>query len=383
MLKQAGVAVERLRAERAVIAKCDTNRIGTGRLVPDRQWLARHRVRTPGSKYALTRPVPFATTSCCTMGSLAQAWCGPRTIAASMPKSGGFSLQDMVVAGHLPVNHRHLCSCSDAAPGLASVSVAETLRAAAGADAALLKWVLLVARSDHDNRDERAEGVPDALLVQGVMRLSVLERPSSEPTTPPRAVTLLRRPPAVPLFRWVRPSLRAVFPWALPSLDGRRATVVTAHIARWRRTFTHADLAAATRNFLEKLGGGGFGDVYLGCLPSGTQIAVKVLTQDPALGDAAGLPSSEQLAVEANVSEVSHPNIVPLLGLAVDGPQPCLVYAHMEGGALDDRLKRANGRRALTANERILVLSDIARGLAYLHACQGHPQRRQVRQRLA
>ena len=63
------------------------------------------------------------------------------------------------------------------------------------------------------------------------------------------------------------------------------------------------------------------------------------------------------------LTEVSHPNIVPLLGSALDGPQPCLAYALMEGGALDERLARTAGRRALTASERVLILSDAARGL--------------------
>ena len=40
---------------------------------------------------------------------------------------------------------------------------------------------------------------------------------------------------------------------------------------------------------------------------------------------AAGLPSEEQLLTEIRVlSEVTHPNIVPLLGSAHDGPQPLL-----------------------------------------------------------
>ena len=67
------------------------------------------------------------------------------------------------------------------------------------------------------------------------------------------------------------------------------------------------------------------------------------------------------------LTEVVHPNIVPLLGSALDGPQPCLVYALMVGGALDDRLARSGGRRTLTASERILIVSDVARGLAHLH----------------
>ena len=49
---------------------------------------------------------------------------------------------------------------------------------------------------------------------------------------------------------------------------------------------------------------------------------------------------------------------------------PCLVYAFMEGGSLQDRLAcRGSGALVpLTANERMLVLSDVARGLAYLHS---------------
>jgi interleukin-1 receptor-associated kinase 4 len=67
---------------------------------------------------------------------------------------------------------------------------------------------------------------------------------------------------------------------------------------------------------------------------------------------------------------VQHVNIVPLLGWSKDGMAPCLVYALMEGGSLQDRLAcRGSGALVpLTANERVLVLSDVARGLAYLHS---------------
>jgi interleukin-1 receptor-associated kinase 4 len=69
------------------------------------------------------------------------------------------------------------------------------------------------------------------------------------------------------------------------------------------------------------------------------------------------------------LSQVQHVNIVPLLGSSKDGMAPCLVYAFMEGGSLQDRLAcRGSGAVPLTASERILVLSDVARGLAYLHS---------------
>jgi serine/threonine protein kinase len=80
---------------------------------------------------------------------------------------------------------------------------------------------------------------------------------------------------------------------------------------------------------------------------------------------------ADQMRTEVEVlSQVHHVNIVQLMGWSKDGMAPCLVYAFMEGGSLQDRLAcRGSGALLpLTANERILVLSDVARGLAYLHS---------------
>jgi serine/threonine protein kinase len=48
----------------------------------------------------------------------------------------------------------------------------------------------------------------------------------------------------------------------------------------------------------------------------------------------------------------------------------CLVHSLKEGGSLQDRLTgRGNSALVpLTANERVILLSDVARGLAYLHS---------------
>ena len=69
------------------------------------------------------------------------------------------------------------------------------------------------------------------------------------------------------------------------------------------------------------------------------------------------------------LSQVQHVNIVPLLA-SKDGMVPCLIYALMKGGSVQDRLAcRGSGTLVpLTANEWILVLSDVARGVAYLHS---------------
>ena len=100
---------------------------------------------------------------------------------------------------------------------------------------------------------------------------------------------------------------------------------------------------------------------------SATHVAVKRLK----LGaGAAGLSLTDQMRTEVELlSQVQHPNIVPLLGWSKDGMTPCLVYALMEGGSLQDRLAyRGSAAVQLTANKRIIVLSGVARGLAYLHS---------------
>ena len=44
------------------------------------------------------------------------------------------------------------------------------------------------------------------------------------------------------------------------------------------RVFTLDDISAATQNFSQKIGRGGFGWVFFGQLPEGKEIAVKVLS---------------------------------------------------------------------------------------------------------
>lgn len=129
--------------------------------------------------------------------------------------------------------------------------------------------------------------------------------------------------------------------------------------------FSFKDLAKATRNFSDKLGSGGFGSVYRGFLiESHTEIAVKKLERNGELADLSLLEVEREVAV---LAKVHHVNIVPLLGWCIDGPAPCLVYALMVEGALEERLACRNDRKPLGARYRILIISDVARGLAHLH----------------
>jgi len=146
---------------------------------------------------------------------------------------------------------------------------------------------------------------------------------------------------------------------------GEREPVVVQGKALRVKRFSYAALSSATHNFSKRLGSGGFGTVFDGALASGTRIAVKKLL------DAGPAEASHraQMATEVEVlTHVQHANIVPLLGWSEEGAAPCLVYALMEGGSLQDRLACADKTVPLASTERITVLSDVARGLAYLHA---------------
>ena len=131
--------------------------------------------------------------------------------------------------------------------------------------------------------------------------------------------------------------------------------------------FKFADLLDATGNFEKQLGAGGSGSVFQGTLKSSaTHIAVKKL--EFAAGSEMQVALAHMQTEVQVLSQATHPNIVPLLGWSNDGEAPCLVYALATGGSLQDRLMCCENGVPLTSKERILVLSDVLRGLAYLHA---------------
>ncbi|KAJ4960982.1 hypothetical protein NE237_020892 [Protea cynaroides] len=127
--------------------------------------------------------------------------------------------------------------------------------------------------------------------------------------------------------------------------------------------YAYRDLKHATKNFSEenKLGEGGFGDVYKGVLRNGKTVAVKKLT--------IGLSSRAKTDFESEVrliSNVHHRNVVRLLGCCSKGPELLLVYEFMVNSSLDKFLF-GDKRGALNWKQRFDIIVGIARGLAYLH----------------
>ncbi|KAG6517766.1 G-type lectin S-receptor-like serine/threonine-protein kinase At2g19130 [Zingiber officinale] len=124
-------------------------------------------------------------------------------------------------------------------------------------------------------------------------------------------------------------------------------------------SFTYNELRIATKNFSDKLGGGGFGSVFKGSLPGSIDIAVKKLE---------GLYQGEKQfrAEVSTLGAIQHINLIRLMGFCSQGTKKLLVYEFMSSGSLATQLFH-NNSNVLDWNTRYQIAIRTSRGLAYLH----------------
>ncbi|MCD7469242.1 hypothetical protein HAX54_008113 [Datura stramonium] len=129
--------------------------------------------------------------------------------------------------------------------------------------------------------------------------------------------------------------------------------------------FSYNELKIFTEDFSRKLGEGGFGSVYEGKLSNGTKIAVKQL-------DGLGQVKESFLTEVKTVGGIHHINLVKLIGFCAEKSHRLLIYEYMVNGSLDRWITHENQENALTWHTRQRIISDIAKGLAYLHGDCSH-----------
>ncbi|XP_023736953.1 G-type lectin S-receptor-like serine/threonine-protein kinase At2g19130 [Lactuca sativa] len=124
-------------------------------------------------------------------------------------------------------------------------------------------------------------------------------------------------------------------------------------------SFVYRDLQTATKNFSEKLGGGGFGSVFKGTLSAdNSDVAVKKL-ESVSQGE-------KQFRTEVStIGTIQHVNLVRLRGFCSEGSYKLLVYDYMPNGSLDAHLFK--DEKCLNWKTRFQIALGIARGLVYLH----------------
>ncbi|KAD5802733.1 hypothetical protein E3N88_14093 [Mikania micrantha] len=129
------------------------------------------------------------------------------------------------------------------------------------------------------------------------------------------------------------------------------------------RYFTFQRISSATNNFsnANKLGKGGFGEVYKGKFVDGQEVAVKRLSRTSGQGLKEFKNETELIA------KLQHTNLVRLLGCCVEKQEKILVYEYMPNKSLDVFLFDHEKKGLLDWNNRFVIIDGIAQGLLYLH----------------
>ncbi|XP_010520256.1 PREDICTED: putative L-type lectin-domain containing receptor kinase II.2 [Tarenaya hassleriana] len=139
-------------------------------------------------------------------------------------------------------------------------------------------------------------------------------------------------------------------------------------LEQWEKEYSPQRLSfktlyKATKGFKESmlLGAGGFGKVYRGELPSGTEIAVKRVSHEAEQG------MRQYVSEIVSMGRLRHRNLVQLLGYCRRRGELLLVYDYMPNGSLDDYLFNSEKPKKLNWSQRFRIIKGVASALLYLH----------------
>ncbi|GAV71177.1 Pkinase domain-containing protein/S_locus_glycop domain-containing protein/PAN_2 domain-containing protein [Cephalotus follicularis] len=143
-------------------------------------------------------------------------------------------------------------------------------------------------------------------------------------------------------------------------LRRRKRAIRTTKVEGSLVAFGYKDLQKATKNFSEKLGGGGFGSVFKGTLSGSIVIAVKKL-------ESFSQGEKQFRAEVSTIGTIQHLNLVHLRGFCSEGNNKLLVYDYMPNGSIDSHLFHEKDLKVLDWKTRYQIALGTARGLTYLH----------------
>ncbi|KAI5659298.1 hypothetical protein M9H77_28091 [Catharanthus roseus] len=125
--------------------------------------------------------------------------------------------------------------------------------------------------------------------------------------------------------------------------------------------YSYKEIQKMTNSFKEKLGKGGYGEVYKGKSRSGHLVAVKMLSK--AKGD-----GQDFINEVATIGRIYHVNVVRLVGFCATASKRALVYDYMPNGSLDKYIfsEGPNGI-PLSWEKAHEIAIGVAQGIAYLH----------------
>ncbi|CAI9107783.1 OLC1v1007225C2 [Oldenlandia corymbosa var. corymbosa] len=134
--------------------------------------------------------------------------------------------------------------------------------------------------------------------------------------------------------------------------------------------FTLEELRAISNGFRpdQRLGAGGFGSVFKGFLSEDVKrglqpMPVAIKRHD---GNHSFQGHREWLAEVIFLGQLSHPNLVKLIGYCCEDEHRLLVYEYMAGGSVENDLF-SRALHPLSWSIRMKIAFDAAKGLQYLH----------------
>ncbi|KAK9076457.1 hypothetical protein SSX86_004791 [Deinandra increscens subsp. villosa] len=139
--------------------------------------------------------------------------------------------------------------------------------------------------------------------------------------------------------------------------------------------FPYKSLRRATSAFAatNRLGQGGFGSVYKGVLPSGKEIAVKLMNGSGSLQGEREFHNELSLSTRINGACGAHSRqVISVLGFSSDqnrrrGKKMLIVYEYMQNGSLQDALLHRKCPELMDWKIRFMILLDVAKGVEFLH----------------
>eukprot|EP01018_Ginkgo_biloba_P040535 Gb_27978 [translate_table: standard] len=151
----------------------------------------------------------------------------------------------------------------------------------------------------------------------------------------------------------------------MDSIDSRPASVencLQGYVSGPTR-YSYRQIKKYTNNFRDKLGQGGFGQVFKGKLPNGSLVAVKLLDKSR--------QSEQQFLNEvATIGRIHHLHLVRLLGYCFQKSKRALVYEYMINGSLEKYIhgsQETHPDHVLDWKQLYSIAIGTARGIAYLH----------------
>ncbi|KAL3533661.1 hypothetical protein ACH5RR_007182 [Cinchona calisaya] len=131
--------------------------------------------------------------------------------------------------------------------------------------------------------------------------------------------------------------------------------------------YSYADIKRITNDFKDKLGEGGYGNVFKGKISNEIYVAVKLLHNSTGNGE-------EFINEVGTMGTIHHVNVVRLIGFCADGFKRALLYEFLPNGSLDKYIfPEGQEHHSLGMEKLHNIALGIARGIEYLH--QGCEQR--------